>query len=237
MGSGQKSSKTTRSGTPSLLVLVILLALSGCSSEPVSDANLGIITVDSATPLIKAAAEGDMDRVRELVEDRSPVNARGPKATPLTQAAANGNDEVVWYLLRSGAEPDLAPPNGVTPLMVASREGNGRIVEMLLKAGADINSTNASGDTALSWAARQGNLSTVKLLLSRGGNVNVARSDESLLMQVVGQNDLLMSQVLIDAGADVNYRSPADGQSALDVARKVGNEDLIMLLVQSGAES
>ncbi|WP_246065373.1 ankyrin repeat domain-containing protein [Hydrocarboniclastica marina] len=233
---GQKFREESKPPVASWLLLAMLL-LTACSNPPAKDVNLGIVTAESATPLIAAAGKGDIARVKALVESKAPVNARGPDATPLTQAAANGNDEVVWYLLRSGAEPDLAPPDGVTALMVASREGNGRIVEMLLRAGAEINSVNATGDTALAWAARNGNLSTVKLLLSRGGNVNVARSGESLLMQVVGQNDLLMSQVLIDAGADVHYRSPDDGETALDVARRVGNEDLVMLLVQSGAGS
>lgn len=43
-------------------------------------------------------------------------------------------------------------------------------------------------------------------------------------MQVVGLNNLLMSQVLIDAGADVDYLSPS-GASALDRARQTGGPE------------
>lgn len=214
-------------------LLVAVLSLQGCSSSGI-EANLGIETVPAATPLMKAAGEGDLDRVHELVELGAPINSRAPQGTPLSRAAEEGHDEVVWYLLRQGAEPDLASSDGLTPLMVASQEGNDRIIRMLMKAGARVNAVSADGDTALAWAARSGNLSAVRILLGEGGSVNVTREGESLLMQVVGQNNLLMSQVLIDAGADVRYVSP-EGRNALDVARQKGNRDLEMLLVQSGA--
>jgi len=58
----------------------------------------------------------------------------------------------------------------------------------------------------------------------------------SLLMQAVELNSLLMAQILIRAGADVNFRSQT-GMTALTIARDRQLGDLEMLLVQSGARS
>jgi len=54
-------------------------------------------------------------------------------------------------------------------------------------------------------------------------------------MKVASSGDLLTAEMLLAAGADVNFRSE-DGATALDVARARSHPDLEMLLVQAGAE-
>jgi ankyrin repeat protein len=70
--------------------------------------------------------------------------------------------------------------------------------------------------------------------VAAGANVNVSQNGESLLMKVVGSGDLLTAEMLLAAGADVNYRSD-DGRTALDLARARNNRDLEMLLIHAGA--
>jgi ankyrin repeat protein len=53
-------------------------------------------------------------------------------------------------------------------------------------------------------------------------------------MRVVEDNNMLLSQLLIAGGADVNYRDDA-GDTALKIARRLGYFDLDLMLVQSGA--
>jgi len=54
------------------------------------------------------------------------------------------------------------------------------------------------------------------------------------LMKIVATGDLLTAEMLLAAGAEVNYRSD-NGRTALDVARANSNQELEMLLVQAGA--
>lgn len=218
-----------------VLALMALLPLfQACSTQP-AQLNTQPVTVEQSTPLMEAARQGDLERVEELVEAGAPINARGPEGTALMAAVRAGHAEVVVKLLRLGADPAQADAEGVTPLMIAARDGRSRLVRYLLGTGARINHASADGRTAVSMAALAGNLALVKQLLAAGGNVNIQLGNESLLMKVVRANDLLMTQVLIDAGADVHFQNP-QGLSALDVAREQGNRDLQMLLIQSGAQ-
>ncbi|MFE8070021.1 ankyrin repeat domain-containing protein [Marinobacteraceae bacterium S3BR75-40.1] len=218
----------------SLLLVLVALFTSGCGTTPVV-ANVENKQVESPTPLIDAAKAGNVEQIHSLVETGGSVNAQAPGGTPLLAAVRQGNERAALALLRYGANPDLGDDQGTTPLMVAAKNGNATLARYLLAGQASVNQANAEGDTPVSLAARAGNLALVKLLLNAGGNVNIEQAGRSLLMQVVGNNDLLMAQVLIDAGADVHYVSP-NGKTALDVARSQGNRDLEMLLIQSGAQ-
>lgn len=215
--------------------LLGLSQLYGCASSG-GATNLAVEQVSAPTPLMVASAKGDLDKVRSLIANGSAVNAVGPQGTALSLAVAKSHHDVALSLLRVGARPDIASGDQPSALMLAAGNGDHALVHVLLAAGADVNRTDAQGDNAVAYAARAGNLAVVRELLNAGGNVNVTRQGESLLMQVVQNNDLLMSQVLIAAGADVNYTAP-DGETALAIARLHHNRDLEMLLVQAGAQS
>lgn len=217
-----------------LSCVVLLPGLSGCATS-VEPTNLTHASATfAATPLMAAAASGNLDRVVALTETGESLNILTENGSPLMAAVAAKQDRIAWYLLSEGAAPDLAAAGAQTPLMVASSQGSRRLVQLLLSAGAQVNASNANGYTPVMRAAEQGHLSVVKLLLAAGANVNVSQGGESLLMKIVASGDLLTAEMLLAAGADVNYRSP-EGHTALDVARATSSQDLEMLLVQAGA--
>ena len=198
------------------LVCVLVLAACGTTPEP----NRTVVTTDDRTAMMKAAEQGSVGEVKGLMGSGGRINAMSPK----------GNTEVVWNLLRQGADPDRGLPDGTTPLMTASSVGDKRIVDMLLAAGASINARNEDGETALSYAALNSQLVVTKRLLRAGADVNVVNgAGESLLMRATARNDLLLSEVLVGADANVAYEGP-NGQTALDIARANGNADLVMIL-------
>lgn len=225
------------SGTHLLFLLFLFAGFSvmyGCAtrSEPTNLAHE--TATESSTPLIPAAASGDLDQVVALTEAGHSLNTVTEAGTPLMAAVRAGEDRIVWYLLTEGADPDLSGPEGHTPLMVAAGDGRRRLVQLLLSAGAQVNASDREGYTPVIRAAEQGNLSVVKVLLAAGANVNVSQGGESLLMKIVSSGDLLTAEMLVAAGADVNYQAE-DGRTALDLARAINNHDLEMLLVQAGA--
>lgn len=89
-------------------------------------------------PLLSAAMEGDVSRVRCLLRLTANPNAEFESGfTPLREAAAAGHTEVVRLLLAHGARVDVENHwTGGTPLRAALANGHADIVKLLEKAGA-----------------------------------------------------------------------------------------------------
>jgi len=217
-----------------LLSFVFPYLISGCATRDEPSNLVRETASQTATPMIRAAADGDLEKVTALAQAGHSLNTLTEQGSPLMSAVQARRDRVAWYLLSEGADPDLAAPGEPTPLMVAAGDGSRRLVQLLLSAGAGVNAVDGQGYTPVIRAAEAGNLSVVKVLLAAGANVNVSQGGESLLMKIVGSGDLLTAEMLLAAGADVNYRA-ADGGTALSRARAINNRDLEMLLVQAGA--
>lgn len=210
------------------LLLASILGLSACGSTPEVDRSR--VETSERTTLMDAAAKGKVNQVQALLDEGPRINAMSSDGTPLFLAASNEHDDVVWALLRQGADPDRGRADGTTPLMAAASTGNERVVDMLLAGGANVDARNDNGDTALSYAALNSQLVVTKRLLRAGADVDVVNeSGESLLMRVVARNDLLLAGVIVDADASVDYEGP-DGRTALDIANANGNQDLVMML-------
>ncbi|TAL27556.1 MAG: hypothetical protein EPN97_16955 [Alphaproteobacteria bacterium] len=76
-------------------------------------------------PLHKAAASGEMDVVKALVEHGADVNVRtrDTEDTPLHMAIRNGRRGVAEYLVQRGARIDIAGKDGLTATQLAKEAG------------------------------------------------------------------------------------------------------------------
>ena len=88
-----------------------------------------------------AARRGNLNRVKELLNQGVPVNTQTPGAgwTPLHYAADSGRLNVVQELLRRGAHLNPRTRSGMTPLHVAAFVGHPHVVHALQEAGARVN--------------------------------------------------------------------------------------------------
>lgn len=107
-------------------------------------------------PILQLVAQnGDYSTLECLVNIGADVNILNRVGqTPLTWAARFNHLDIVYYLLKKGANPNLASTTyNLTSLIGAAVGGNTLIGELLLKNGAHINSKDVINDAAaLHWA-------------------------------------------------------------------------------------
>lgn len=166
------------------------------------------------TPLLHAAAYGDLACLQLLLKRGADVNGANHEGATALMRAAYDADKIA-LLLAHGAEVNAQSRLGTTALMLAARPAHShRAVELLLARGARAKATNRWGATALMAAAAGGDLSSVELLLRHGAEANaqpginpdafVLGGGRSALMWAAYRGDTQMIRLLIDAGADVN---------------------------------
>ena len=115
--------------------------------------------------LIKASREGNVGRVRKLLDLGVNPNIQNDEESPaLIQASLYGYSDIVRMLLAAGAEVNLRGLDGYTALMGASQEGHPEIVEILLAAGAKVDLQDDYGTPALIYASDFGRTEIVKML-------------------------------------------------------------------------
>lgn len=158
-------------------------------------ADVGAATHAGWTPLHCAAAVGNLEVARLLLERGAGISSPGGERawSPLHIAAGDGHGGLMSLLLQHGAEVDATDVCGATPLLCAAEwctfdHGTDGVsaARELLDAGADVNARSDDGRTALLIAATLGEdadawdgltvaaINMVKLLLERGADVNAA---------------------------------------------------------------
>ncbi|XP_046862319.1 myotrophin-like [Xenia sp. Carnegie-2017] len=99
--------------------------------------------------LLWAVKNGDLDKVRELVERKGcSVNSELMNGrNPLHFAADYGQLEVLKYLISKGANVNLPDKHGITPLLAAIYEEHLSCVKLLLSKGAKSDGKTPSGES------------------------------------------------------------------------------------------
>jgi ankyrin repeat protein len=111
----------------------------------------------------RAAAEGNLSRMRLLQIAGANVNARGTCCTPLSLASGEGRLDAVRYLLDQGADVNAYDQQGRTAVTEAAFAGNAVVIKELVLRGADINAVSDQG-TALDIALKSKHESTIEML-------------------------------------------------------------------------
>ena len=136
--------------------------------------------------LIAAIDAGDLKAVEAAVAAGADLNAKDESGfTILVNAMANGNFEVVDFLIQKGAEtglkrPDREAPNRVLGeglaqdelLLAAAEAGDLASVTRLVEAGANVNARSEDGFTVLVHAISGYHREVIQYLVQKGATIH-----------------------------------------------------------------
>ncbi len=206
-------------------------------------ANPNFVDDNGITPLLSAAYEGHLAVLQVLLSGNIEVNF---VPSGLRQFAMSKSHAPL-----SERELMEAASRGETALIAAVRQGHIEAAELLLNKDAKIDLPNRHGETALFVATGAGDIKLVKVLLEKGADPNSLEQDnrrnrlaqakhsmgkDSVLIFAVQKGQHEVSEALIEAGADVNFRGFM-GKTALYVAVENSRRNLMQLLLERQADT
>ncbi|HEX4277248.1 MAG TPA: ankyrin repeat domain-containing protein [Bryobacteraceae bacterium] len=158
-------------------------------------------------------------------------------ASPVADAAMQGDKSVVKSLIASKADVNAAQPDGATALQWAAYKSDLDLLDLLIKAGANVKAANHDGATAMSLAAERGNAVMIDHLLAAGVDVNEkGPHGETPLMMASRNGTVDAIKTLIAHKADVNAKETLRGTTALMWAAEQSHPAAAKLLLASGAD-
>ncbi len=194
---------------------------------------------DPFTPIIKENwATASLESLLKI-ENPNVIIKNGH--TPLSLAAELGKKDMVRILLEHNADPNMRIAfDDHTPLTLAAFSRHTPIVEILLNnPKTDINLATSNGSTPLAFAAAVESIDIVRLLLDKGVDPNRAQSDNTTPLMVAAKTGnteiverLLKEKSVIDK---IDITSKNSGYTALMEATSEGHEEVVNLLLASGA--
>ena len=192
------------------------------------------LVASAAAPLPAAAALSAAAPGTPPAEAMRPAVLTG---APIVEAVKTGDRETAIALLREGADPNRAAPDGATALHWAAYRDDADTVDRLLGAGADPRAKNRYGVTPLALAAAGGYGAVVERLLDAGADPDAAASGgETALMSAARAGGVQAVKALLARGADPNAAEATRGQTALMWAAGEGHGEVVRLLLAAGAD-
>ncbi|EPQ09089.1 Ankyrin repeat and SOCS box protein 14 [Myotis brandtii] len=200
--------------------LVKLMLVSGAHPDPQSSYGF--------TPLALAAQRAN---ARGQASDSSSI---------LLEAASGGNPDSVTLLLEYGADANVPKNSGHLPIHVAADRGHLLALKILIPV-TNFAAIKRSGISPVHCAAAGAHPECLELLIQAGFDVNFMLDQrirkhyddqrKSALYFAVSNGDLSSVKLLLSAGALPNQ----DPVNCLQIALRMGNYELISLLLRHGA--
>ncbi|XP_004406595.1 PREDICTED: ankyrin repeat and SOCS box protein 14 [Odobenus rosmarus divergens] len=210
-----------------------LMLVSGAHPDPQSSYGF--------TPLALAAQSGHTEIMEMLLQKGA--NALGQasdSSSILLEAASGGNPDSVALLLEHGADANIPKNSGHLPIHVAADRGHLLALKILVPV-TDLAAIKRSGISPVHCAAAGAHPECLELLIQAGFDVNFMLDQrirkhyddhrKSALYFAVSNGDLSSVKLLLSAGALPNQ----DPVNCLQIALRMGNYELISLLLRHGA--
>lgn len=199
--------------------------------------------------LVKAARNGDLDRIKFLVAHGYNLESRDDwGCTALHRAAVEGHLDCMAYLIDHGAiiesendrhdyfnrnTGDTCKTGNCTSLFLAASQGQLACLKLLIDRGADIHREDAGGLTPIYYTTYNFGsdcFECMRYLAGKGANIDVKDyRDETMLHSSAYHGNEDQVEYLLSLG--VNYHAMTrDGLTALDVAKKEKRESIVKII-------
>lgn len=171
--------------------------------------------------LIEAVSDGDLVKVKNLIEANADLNVRDSDGQTALMAATHFNNlDIVKALIEAEADLDIQSYQGATALMFAAGEGRLAVVKELIEAKAKLDIQSRQGATALMVAAAKGNTEIVEELIKAKAKLDIQSNKGATALMVAVYKDHTDTVLkLVEAGAALNLVDK-EGRTALDACSK-----------------
>lgn len=219
-------------------LLIVALALSCFASLPAT-AQVPPSAERAAryTGLLAAAHRGELARIRALLAQKAPVDARDEQQrTPLHVATYARQREAIRVLAAAGADLNALEFQRYDPVTIASVADDEETLALLLQLGASArNVTSPYEGTALIAAAHLGHAGVVRQLIAAGApldhvnNLHWTALIEAVVLGDGGARHTEVVRALVAAGANREL-TDRGGNTPLMLARARGYREMEALL-------
>jgi ankyrin repeat protein len=187
---------------------------------------------------------GDIEGIKREIAKGTSVELQNDDAwgsRPLHRAAANGNVDVIEFLVSQGA--DVRAPNilhGWLPIHYAAQRGSAECIRTLLKAGSPVDARDRYDHEPLHRAAEGGDPESINVLLDAGANVNAqgGSNQQQPIHAAAWAGHSAAVEALLAGGADPNAEN-AHGARPLYFAgleRHTEHQKTMRVLEAAGAK-
>ena len=218
------------------------------TSDDSSPKRAKFISFDGILKVIKLGTDEDFKELltQGLIPNINMINEKGE--TLLMVMCSSSFLRGVILLIDHGADVNVADPQGNSAFILAcrnfrdySKEECTEIIKLLVVKGAGINSSctfpsvirSYREGTALFEACLKNRLDVVNLLLEI--RVEVNSNPQNPLIEACSMRSLPLVRLLLSHGADINVRA-GNNQTSLGVASRLNYDELVAVLLDSGAD-
>lgn len=191
-------------------------------------------TKPKADELHKELKNGNVEKVKEIIEnDITLLESQNPRgSTPLMLAAADGQKDLLKYIIKKGADVNKANTYGNTALHYTAWESKTEMFKLLVEQGAKLNVENSRGQNPLHYSCMGGSLDIFNYCISKGMDINKKCDDGSNLIHwaALGGN-LDIFKYLESKGMDYRTKD-ADGSFPISWAARGNKVEILKYLVE-----
>ena len=195
---------------------------------------------DLKKDLYSACRTGNLEMCQKLIGRKAGVDTDllfGQ--TPLMVASEKGHENIVNFLIKSGADINAVDRRGETALFKSCGKPNHAVTNMLIDKGADVNLQDCHGSTPLQMASiHPADAPIVKKLIDKGARLDLITNYDGLsalhIASQRGNKDTV--KILVGAGAKIDQVAKDGKTTPIDIACRNYNFEIVEMLFNAGAK-